>query len=551
MISTTKVILASIVVAQFPSSTRSQQCLPDTEFELFVNNPCNYESLLASIQQRLDYPDELYDVIPCPHAAAQELLLHFPDGETEESISSLVSEWCKAAIDAYDETNKIKWSDVTLKGAKFDKEYYDGNGDWNEEHQSNYPHPPHVPGRASNVLNRDAERVDDLYESIIQRYPLEWPDTLTNFDDCQYQSAMCCWTTDRQANDNNGNCATPYDENCLDADPGDNTDLCSVDMGRSIKDSVHVDGGFALFPDNTEGPIHCHGLAWGEDESEADYRFRANNLFFVSMSDHLHDRGYVRAVQGAPMCACVENMPIVSRSDCTEITATETYKFTFPASAASTIGSFQVSLDYVDLDFNACKASRNNNLQRFYERLLNEGRVSRAKYQEFRKTVVGDHQCSPTNRMHLFDMGYTFQAPQYNGWTQLYGRGSMISPNTEPELWETIDTGSIVRRICRSCHRNTHKDIIYKRLTPKGEVDFKDLFLNHWQSNENVRTSDFNLFSSMDDAENDTNPWQFCNYNDWGVGFPRDCGPTGPVGGEWVSMRGHGETDFAFYLYKP
>merc|ERR1712174_148255 len=251
----------------------------------------------------------------------------------------------------------------------------------------------------------------------------------------------------------------------------------------------------------------------GEDESEADYRFRANDLFFVSMSDHLHDRGYVRAVQGAPMCACVENMPIVSRSDCTEITATETYKFTFPA---STSGNFQVSLDYVDLDFNACKASRNNNLQRFYERLLNEGRVSRAKYQEFRKTVVGDHQCSP---------------------------------NTEPELWETIDTGSIVRRICRSCHRNTHKDIIYKRLTPKGEVDFKDLFLNHWQSNENVRTSDFNLFSSMDDAENDTNPWQFCNYNDWGVGFPRDCGPTGFVGGEWNSMRGHGETDFAFYLY--
>jgi hypothetical protein len=546
MMTTTKVILASIVVVQFPSSIRSQQCLPDTEFELFVNNPCNYESLLTSIQQRLDYPDELYDVIPCPHAAAEELLLHFPDDATEESISSLISDWCKAAMDAYDTENMISWSDVTQKGEKFDKEYYDGNGDWNEEHQSNYPHPPHVPGRASNVLNRDVERVDDLYESIIQRYPLEWPDTLTNFEDCQYQSAMCCWTTDRQANDHNGNCETPYDENCLDADPGDNTDLCSVDMGRSIKDSVHVDGGFALFPENTEGPIHCHGLAWGEDESEADYRFRANNLFFVSMSDHLHDRGYVRAVQGAPMCACVENMPIVSRSDCTEITATETYKFTFPA---STSGNIQVSLDYVDLDFNACKANQNNNLQRFYERLLNEGRVSREKYEKFRNTVVGNGQCAPTNKLLLFDKGYKFQAPEYDGWTQLYGRGSMISPNTQPELWETIGTDSIVRRICRSCSHDTHKDIIYKRLTPKGGVDFKDLFLNHWRIDENVRTSDFNLFSSIEDAENEANPWQFCNYNDWGIGFPRDCGPTGKVNSEWVSMRGHGETDFAFYLY--
>jgi len=44
---------------------------------------------------------------------------------------------------------------------------------------------------------------------------------------------MCCWTADRQANDNNGNCATPYDTNCVNADPGDNTDLCAVDMERA------------------------------------------------------------------------------------------------------------------------------------------------------------------------------------------------------------------------------------------------------------------------------------------------------------------------------
>jgi len=45
---------------------------------------------------------------------------------------------------------------------------------------------------------------------------------------------------------------------------------------------------------------------------EADYRYRANNLFYVSMSDHLHDRGYVRSVQGAPMCGCVEHVRITS-----------------------------------------------------------------------------------------------------------------------------------------------------------------------------------------------------------------------------------------------
>jgi len=130
----------------------------------------------------------------------------------------------------------------------------------------------------------------------------------------------------------------------------------------------------------------------------------------------------------------------------------------------------------------------------------------------------------------------------------------MISPNIDDSLWAAIDTGSYVRRICKSCHRDSHKDIIYKRLTPKGEIDFKDLFLTNWFTDPqgagtNIRGSDFNLFSSMEEAKNNQNPWTFCNYNHQWIGFPRDCGPTGPVGGEWNSNAGHGQMDFAYYLY--
>mmetsp|Transcript_8469 Transcript_8469/g.26100 ORF Transcript_8469/g.26100 Transcript_8469/m.26100 type:complete len:651 (-) Transcript_8469:394-2346(-) len=48
-----------------------------------------------------------------------------------------------------------------------------------------------------------------------------------NFN-CEIPAIMCCWTRDRQAGDNNGNCRTPYDERCVDADPMDNTDMCVV-----------------------------------------------------------------------------------------------------------------------------------------------------------------------------------------------------------------------------------------------------------------------------------------------------------------------------------
>jgi len=243
-------------------------------------------------------------------------------------------------------------------------------------------------------------------------------------------------------------------------------------------------------------------------------------------------------------------MPIVSRSDCTEITAKEFYRFTFPDNYS---GDIVATLDYVDLNFNACRAKQNNNLQRFYERLLDEGRVSRTKYNKFRRTVVGDNQCSNAIEDLLFEKGYKHETSAPPGWTMLYGRGSMISAASAPELWQTIDAGSYIRRICKSCSRSSHKDIIYKRLTSKGEIDFKDLFLGNWFSEpaggKNIRTVDFNLFSSFGNAKNNKNQWQFCDYNDDGIGFPRNCGPTGRATNEWNSMRRGGESDFAFYLY--
>merc|ERR1712043_149578 len=71
-----------------------------------------------------------------------------------------------------------------------------------------------------------------------QSWNVEFPSYMTNFDECQYNVAMCCFVQDRQANDNNGNCATPYDENCVDADPADNTDICYADAGRAPGSTV-------------------------------------------------------------------------------------------------------------------------------------------------------------------------------------------------------------------------------------------------------------------------------------------------------------------------
>ena len=79
-----------------------------------------------------------------------------------------------------------------------------------------------------------------------------------------------------------------------------------------------------------EGDIHCHGLAWSSDPNDISAIFKFNNFFYVSLYDHWYTRGYVEnsldgdfAETGVPMCACVEEMPMVSRADCTQVTSVE------------------------------------------------------------------------------------------------------------------------------------------------------------------------------------------------------------------------------------
>ena len=86
-------------------------------------------------------------------------------------------------------------------------------------------------------------------------------------------------------------------------------------------------------------------------------------------------------------------------------------------------------------------------------------------------------------------------------------------------------------------------------MIPK-ELQFLDLFLDNWFDTSNVRGVDFNLFSTYEDAEDDANPWIYCNYNDRNIGFPRDCGPTGGKGGQWNSINRGGQKNVGYYVEK-
>lgn len=72
-------------------------------------------------------------------------------------------------------------------------------------------------------------------------------------DSCENtHAAVCCWSRDRQYNDNNGSCNS--NGHCRKGNPGDNTDLCWT----TSNDNNDV---FPYPKSETEGPLHCHGYS--------------------------------------------------------------------------------------------------------------------------------------------------------------------------------------------------------------------------------------------------------------------------------------------------
>jgi hypothetical protein len=361
---------------------------------------------------------------------------------------------------------------------------------------------------------------------------------------CTTNAAMCCWPKDRQANDNNGNCATEYDENCVDKDPADNTDLCFVDLDRGNQ-STGFDStdSTIVFPgDNNqgEGAIHCHGLAWSNDVNDHTARYKGNNLFFVSMFDHMYQRGYVKNVPGAPMCGCVEQMPTVSRSDCTQVDLTESISITYDA----TTSTFTSRLESVDVNFNACRGinNRNNDLWAYMARLYYQGDITPDQFGEAGR-IITNTNCQEATNYELNRKGLT---PGYDHaidtWTNVAGRESMklhdgyghraFNLSLRPG---DLPTGAnphygIVYRACQSCVR-THMKIFYRRRTPVPE-DYSlmntILYRTDNGGGNNVWGTDFSLHSTYEDALYDRNPWLCPNgaFN-YDATFYGQCSPDG------------------------
>lgn len=193
---------------------------------------------------------------------------------------------------------------------------------------------------------------------------LSWPKHHA-LDNCKVGAAMCCFVASRTSE-------SPVENN---------SDVCYVDM-KASKRTAHVKDGWSIYGDDTQA-LYCEGFAWGKDGGSHSSALRGNALFKVGFADNLFTNGNVEQIPGAPLCGCMDRMPVVTKAACTEVSA--------PGSAVnvsfdSTLGLFDATLTLGDIVYNDCE-----DLNSHYK-TVNGVSDADAAYMDTR--IVGDSGCS-------------------------------------------------------------------------------------------------------------------------------------------------------------
>jgi hypothetical protein len=496
-------------------TTASLACLENGDSFDFTGE-CSFETLKEAAASKGCSEDDIFEYLMVEDAS---------------SANEKVKELCGAATDSF-----FQFSSIAKSGYQFDREFMNGGSDWN------------------NMFNPDLSRVQMVEDNIVSKRGITFPEYLYNFDtskSCDSMAVMCCWTAD-SSSEGGGSCTDAA--GCQDKQPIDNTDICYVDIDDSVLAS-HTASGTAIYPGDAEGDANCMGFTWTNDPSDPSSLYKGNLLFEVAMRYGLKDNGYTRSVPHAPMCACVEQMPVVSHADCKDLEATITW------TVSKNEWGYHLSSSTDDITFNDCSGQ---GLAEHYETIhSNDG----GKINDRVKAVCKDAESS-------FISAKGFMKDDEIEWVKVAGKGSFSDASLSEQLLDGTHSSmtrvefeelwakshQILLRRCKYCN-GMLRYAYYRRNDENGlpaNVDILYDVKEHWHMYENNTVGlDFNLFSTYDDAVQGKNPWSSVNANYHSIGFARNSGPSSFMNGQWntwdtpVFEKHYGQSDVGFYVAMP
>eukprot|EP00985_Skeletonema_marinoi_P034550 scaffold44224_cov270-Skeletonema_marinoi.AAC.1 len=253
--------------------------------------------------------------------------LLFPDGDAATAVQEL----CE-----YDAPTQF----VHIQGSyQLDQRSMNGGGDVKD---------------GENTFDIDVARVKRFIDNEMDDQVIAWPEYaqkeeynpangygdngyMPNFNidpdaekgSCKLNTAMCCFVESQ-------------------FDFVDNSDICRHDLSKSPQ-SNHIKSAWSVFSGDESS--HCVGFTWEDGDI-----YKGNTLFYTSLYQTVVN-GYMGNVPGAPMCACVEQMPVVTKADCVTSTGTALeYTFSVDKDTGDVSASHSVAMTYGDCGGNDLKA---------------------------------------------------------------------------------------------------------------------------------------------------------------------------------------------------
>lgn len=213
-----------------------------------------------------------------------------------QSIRDELDRRCKIALEP-----KMDLSDTLGMGPQYLKNFLDGGTTWNDNYEND---------NGEYLLRADTDIINSVYQESAKNVVFATPDGGTsehypqyfsNFfrgdQECPLGVIECCYTASR------GDVALPG-----------NAEMCALDMTGAAKSNHIKSQSYTFFDTQPSNEMYCSGFAY-EKESFGD-AVKYNTLFHMAMKKNLRDNGLVKNIPGAPLCGCVEQMPIVDNADC-------------------------------------------------------------------------------------------------------------------------------------------------------------------------------------------------------------------------------------------
>lgn len=280
----------------------------------------------------------------------------------ESDLQAALDAKCAAAL-----VPVLPDSDLSVvlgKGPQFLKNFLDGGTTWNENTGE------------EGTWAQDKDNVLSVYESTVKQTALAtpnqgandaYPGYFSNFYngdlECRTGVITCCYTSTR-------------DDNVFDP----NAQVCAHDMTLSAKSNHIHHKSYTIFENTGANTAYCSSFAWEENTYTDAVKY--NTLFHMAMTSNLSYKGYVKNVPGAPMCGCLEQMPLITKSACTK--AIEGYKIDLATGTVS-----------LNLSWGDC-----GDLVTHYQSLSGRGDMEKFFVKE---KIVGSNNCDAGTRKFLND----------------------------------------------------------------------------------------------------------------------------------------------------